>query len=160
MAVIGIQLDRTNPEFTISDFTFWMPQFVSYAATEEGTAKINKIIAIANQKVFASIFGSDWEYAMSLVTAHYLTLIGQQMQTPAGSSLQSLSGGGSYKGLVESASVGGFNKTYRLEATLVESDDAKFWNQTSFGSQFMALYKTKSIPSMFVVTSNSIPGAR
>lgn len=160
MSLIGIQLDRRNPEFTAADFTFWMPQYKNYIATEDGTTAFNKLYAKANDKIFKSIYGSDWELAMSLCIAHYLTLIANQLSTPSGDTLQSIAGGGSYRGILSSAGVGEFNKTYDLNATLVETDDAKFWNQTSYGAQLMALAKTKSVPSIFVVTSNRIPGVR
>ena len=159
MAIIGVQIDRTNPSFTAADFTFWMPQFTAYVATEAGTTAFNNLYEIANSKIFHSIYGTDWKYAMSLCIAHYLTLIANQMQAPAGSTLEGIAGGGSYKGVLSSMSVGGFSKSYDLGLTTMNSDDAKFWNQTSFGAQLMALYKTKAVPSIFVVTSNPVPGA-
>ena len=111
MAIIGIQLDRTNPEFTSADFTFWMPQFKQYVATEEGQVAFQNLYEIANQKIFRSIYGSDWKYAMSLCIAHYLTLIANQLQTPSGDSLEKIAGGGSAKGVLSSMSVGGFSKS-------------------------------------------------
>lgn len=56
-------------------------------------------------------------------------------------------------------SIGEFSKTYDIDKTMVSSDDAMFWNQTSYGAALMTLYKTKAVPSIFVVTSNPIPGA-
>lgn len=157
MAIIGIQLDRTNPEFTSSDFTFWMPQFKQYVATEEGQVAFQNLYEIANQKIFRSIYGSDWKYAMSLCIAHYLTLIANQLQTPSGNSLETIAGGGSTKGVLSSMSVGGFSKSYELDKTMLTSDEALFWNQTSYGASLMALLKTKAIPSILVVTSNNVP---
>ena len=157
MAIIGIQIDRTNPEFTASDFTFWMPQFGNYIATTDGTAHFNKIYTLVNGKIFKSIFGSDWELAMSYAIAHYLTLIAMQDQAPSGSSLAEIAGGGVYRGVLSSASVGQFSKSYELKMTATDSDEALFWNQTSYGAALMALLKTKAIPSIMVVTSNPIP---
>jgi hypothetical protein len=159
MAIIGITIDRTNPAFAVSDFTFWMPQFAKYAATTDGSAAVTKIIGIANNKIFYSIYGTDWEYAMSLCVAHYLTLIGQQQQAPSGDTLGEIAGGGTTRGILETASIGSFSKSYDLDRTMVGTDDAKFWNQTSYGASLMALYKTKAVPSIFVVTSNDLPDA-
>lgn len=156
MAIIGVQVNRENPPFTKCDFTFWMPQFFKFMETQEGDNYFNKLYTLANGKIFKSIFGSDWEMAMSLCIAHYLTLISSQVQAPSGSDLASIAGGGVTKGVLSSMSVGSFSKTYELGATLVDSDDAKFWNQTSYGMQLMALYKTKAVPSIFVVTSGPI----
>lgn len=157
MAIVGINLDRTNPEFTIADFVFWMPQFKSYCETQEGQTGFEKIYNIANNRVFYSIFGTDWELAMSYVIAHYLTLIGMQSTAPGGPTLAQIAGGGTTRGVLQSASIGEFSKSYDLTKTMVDTADAMFWNQTSYGASFMALLKTKAIPSILVVTSNPIP---
>ena len=159
MALIGIQLDRTNPVFSSEDFVFWMPQYAKFIATEEGQKYFNKIYSLVNNKIFHSIFGSDWELAMSYAIAHYMTIIAQQQQAPSGSTLAEVAGGGVTRGVLSSMSIGEFSKTYDIDKTMVSSDDAMFWNQTSYGTALMTLYKTKAVPSIFVVTSNPIPGA-
>ena len=158
MALIGIQLDRKNPEFTIADLSFWMPQFKNYLATEEGKTAFNNLYPIANDKIFESIYGTDWKLAMSLCIAHYLTLIANQVQAPAGDSLAGIAGGATH-GVLSSMSVGAFSKSYDLRMTMVDEDESLFWNLTSYGAQLMALLKTKAIPSILVVTSNPVPGA-
>lgn len=159
MAIIGIQTDRTNPSYTVADFTFWMPQFKNYMATDEGQTAFENLYEIANNKIFKSIFGVDWKFAMSLCIAHYLTLIANQMGAPAGDSLSEIAGGGTYKGVLASATIGEFSKTYELSKTMLEENEALFWNSTSFGSLLMTLLKTKAVPSILVVTTNPIPGA-
>ena len=159
MSVIGIQLDTKNPEFTKCDFSLWMPQFKRFLATQEGEKYFDKLYKLANNKIFYSIFGSDWELAMSYCIAHYLTLIAQQQEAPVGNTLQEIAGGGTTKGVLSSMQVGSFSKTYDLGKTMLEEDEAMFWNQTSYGTSLMALLKTKAVPSIFVVTSGPIPGA-
>lgn len=158
MAIIGIQLDRENPAFTVDDFTFWLPQYTAFMQTQDGQRYFNKIYPIVNAKIFKSIFGSDWELAMSYAIAHYLTLIAMQMQAPAGDTLQGIAGGATH-GVLSNMTVGSFSKTYELGMTMVDEDEALFWNQTDFGAALMALLKTKAIPSIMVVTTNPIPGA-
>lgn len=159
MAIIGIQINRNNPTFTIQDFTFWMPQFKKYCETADGQIAYENLYEIANNKIFKSIYGSDWKYAMSLCIAHYLTLIAQQMQAPAGDTLAGIAGGGVTRGVLANAGVGSFNKSYDLSKTMSDVEEAKFWNQTSYGSSLWALLKTKPIPSIMVITSNPLPGA-
>ena len=156
MALIGIALNRENPEFTAADFTFWMPQYKNYMNTDEGKVAFNNLYEIANNKVFYSIYGSDWKLAMSLCIAHYLTLIANQLQAPAGNTLQGIAGG-STRGVMSSMSVGEFSKTYDLGRTMVDENEALFWNQTSFGAELMALLKTKAVPSILVVTNYPVP---
>lgn len=159
MAIIGINLDKENPEFTIDDFKFWMPQFKNFMETEEGQTYFTKLYKIANDKIFYSIFGTDWELAMSYCIAHYATIIANQDVAPAGDTLRGIAGGGNFKGVLQSAGVGGFSKSYDLTKTMLDSQDALFWNQTSYGAALMALLKTKAIPSIMVVTSYPVPGA-
>lgn len=159
MAVIGIQLDRKNPEFTQCDFTFWMPQFKKFIDTSEGQKYFDKLYNVVNNKIFKSIFGADWELAMSYGIAHYLTLIAKQEQAPSGDTLQSIAGGGTTQGVLSSMTVGSFSKTYDIDKTIISENEAAFWNQTSYGQSLMALLKTKAVPSIFVVTSNPVPGA-
>lgn len=159
MAIIGIQLDRKNPEFTKCDFAFWMPQYKAFLDTQEGETYFNKLYSLVNEKIYKSIFGSDWELAMSYAIAHYLTLIANQEAAPSGNTLQGIAGGGTTKGVLSSMTVGGFSKTYDIDKTMLSENEAMFWNQTSYGSALMALLKTKAVPSILVVTSNPIPGA-
>lgn len=158
MALIGIQLDRTNPAFSSEDFVFWMPQYAKFIATEDGQRYFNKIYSLVNNKIFKSIFGSDWELAMSYGIAHYLTLIANQIEAPSGDTLQGIAGGATH-GVLSSMTVGSFSKTYELDKSMVSENEALFWNQTSYGAALMALLKTKAVPSILVVTSNPIPGA-
>lgn len=155
--IIGTQIDKHNPEFTSEDFVFWMPQFKEYIQTEEGQVAFRNLYAVANDKIFESIFGVDWRLAMSYCIAHYLTLIAQQVQAPAGSSLAEIAGGGVTRGVLSSASIGGFSKDYDLDKTMLSTEEAMFWNQTSYGASLMALLKTKALPSIFVVTNDPRP---
>lgn len=159
MAIIGIQIDKKNPEFTKCDFTFWMPQYTNFMNTTEGERYFNKIYSLVNEKIFKSIFGSDWELAMSYGIAHYFTLIANQLQTPSGNSLEGIAGGGTTQGVLSSMTVGSFSKTYDIDKTMLSENEAMFWNQTKYGAALMALLKTKAVPSIMVVTSNPIPGA-
>ena len=156
MAIIGINIDKRNPEFTKEDFLFWQPQFTR---VENIDTLFSNLYPIANNKVFYSIFGSDWKLAMSLCIAHYATLISYNMQLPQGTSLANIAGGGTTKGVLQSATIGGFSKTYDLDRSMISSEDAIWWNSSSYGAQLMALLKTKAIPSIMVVTSNPVPGA-
>ena len=158
MAIIGVQLNTTNPTFTVDDFTFWMPQYAKFMATAEGQRHFDKIYALVNNKIYKSVFGADWELAMSYAIAHYLTLIANQLQAPAGDTLQGIAGGATH-GVLSSMTVGSFSKTYELDKSMVSENEALFWNQTSYGAALMALLKTKAVPSILVVTSNPIPGA-
>lgn len=156
MAIFGININKTNPEFTSSDFTFWMPRYKRFIATEEGQSYFNEIYSIVNNKIFHSIFGSDWKLAMSYAISHYLTLISNQLSAPSGSTLETIAGGGNFKGVLSSATVGNFSKQYDIDKTMLSENEALFWNQTADGASLMSLLKTKAIPSILVVTSGPL----
>lgn len=160
MAIIGINTNKINPLFRISDFLLWMPQYKNFLNTFDGLKYFNSLVEIADNKIFYSIFGTDWKLAVSYCIAHYLTLIANQLSAPSGSSLETIAGGGNFKGVLSSASIGDFSKSYDIDKTMLSSDEALFWNQTSYGASLMALYKTKAVPSMFVVTSNPVRGTQ
>ena len=156
MSIIGINIDKQNPEYTKADFLFWMPQFTK---VENLDTLFDNLYPVANAKIFYSIFGTDWKLAMSLAIAHYATLIGNNTQLPQGTSLATIAGGGTTRGVLQSATIGNFSKTYDLDRSMINSPEAVWWNSTSYGAQLMALLKTKAIPSIMVVTSNPVPGA-
>lgn len=158
MALIGPFFDQENPtDYTVAKFTFWMPQFKAFMATEDGLECFNNIYPIAYARVKYGIMGADWYMAMSWVIAHYITLIGQQAQAEGGPDITQIAGGGVTKGVLTGMSVGGYSKQYDLAKTMSDEQEALFWNQTSYGAQYYALLKSKPIPSMFVVTSGPVP---
>ena len=156
MSLFGINTNKENPEFTINDFIFWLPQFKDYMETEKGIFDFNKLYPIANKKIFVSIFGADWEMAMSLCIAHYLQLRADGLAVPSGKTLAEIAGGGNIKGILSQASVGQFSKSYDIDKTVLSNKESAFWNQTSYGASLMALLANKPVPSIFVVTSGPL----
>lgn len=155
--IYGLDLNRQNPEFTKAMFLVWMPQFKEFVNTEEGNVYYQEMYELANAKVYKSVFGSDWKIAMSLCIAHYLQLVANNLEVPSGSTLEQIAGGGTIKGVLSQASVGNFSKSYDIDKTVLSNKESMFWNQTSYGAALMALLQTKSLPSIFVVTSNPHP---
>lgn len=175
MALLGTIVDRTNPpkaidadgkptrEYTIADLKFWIPSLKNVNAEELQTMYDN-LFPIAYNKIFYSVFGSDWYYAMSLCIAHYNYLINTQIPNNIDPSkeisLSEVTGGGVPRGVMTSASIGGFTKSYDYSLTTVSgSAEAMFWNQSAYGMSLMALYKSKSTLTAFVVTDGPLlPG--
>lgn len=123
----------------------------------------NRLFPIAYDKIFYSVFGKDWYYAMSLCIAHYNYLI--NIQTPNTISpnkkigLKDVTGGGVTRGVMTSAQIGGFSKNYDLGYTALTTEEALFWNQSAYGMSLLALFKAKATLTMFVVTNGPvIPG--
>lgn len=155
MPVYGIELERCNPEFTLQDFLLFMPQFKSFMSTDEGLLYYNNLYPMANNKIFYSIFGTDWKYAMSLCIAHYMYLISKNAQGTVGDSITSIAAGQSITGVLSSVGVGQFSKSYDFQYTMLNNKESAFWNQSNYGTQLMALYATKYVPSIFIVNKNT-----
>ena len=158
MAVIGVYTKKENPEFTIAQFCVWFPQFRKFLETPEGQAMWDVIYPIANETIFKSVYGSLWSRAISLMIAHLMTLIALQNQVPVGDDLASIAGLGTTQGVMSSASVGSFSVSYELNKTMSEEEEAKWYNLTKFGAELYTLMKTRHIATIFVVTTNPIPG--
>lgn len=156
MSLFGVITNKENPEFTINDFIFWMPQFKLYLQTEDGISDFNKIYQLVNKKIFVSIFGSDWELAMSYGIAHYFQLRADNLEVPSGATLAEIAGGGNIKGILSQASVGQFSKSYDIDKTVLSNKESAFWNQTSYGAALMALLANKPVASIMVVTSGPL----
>lgn len=156
--IFGIALDRKNPEFTKADLEFWMPKLKPFLDTAAGQTAFENLYEIANEQIFHSIWGSKWKYAMSLCIAHYLILIAKNgVNGNVGNDLASIATLDTYAGILASMTVGSFSKSYDLAKTMVDTDDAKWWNLTSPGAQLMAMFKTTAAPSIFVVTPTPGP---
>lgn len=123
----------------------------------------NALFPIAYGKIFYTVFGKDWYYAMSLCIAHYNYLINIQIPNSISPNrkigLSDVTGGGVTRGVMTNASIGGFSKTYDLGYTALTTEEALFWNQSSYGMSLLALFKSKATLTMFVVTNGPvIPG--
>lgn len=158
MAIVGTFTDKTNPEFTIAAFTVWFPQFKKFLATQDGQATWDVVYPIANEMIFKSIYGPIWSRAIALMIAHLMTLIAGQQQVPEGDTLDSIAGLTNTKGVMSSAHVGAFSVQYELSKTMSEEEEAKWYNYTPFGAELYAIMKTRHVATIFVVTSNPIPG--
>lgn len=121
----------------------------------------NALYPIANGKIYYAIFGKDWYYAMALCIAHYNYLRQIQATSPTGKNITDVTGGGVTRGVMTSAQIGGFSKTYDLNYTALSTEEALFWNQSAYGMSLLALFKSKSTLTMFVVTNGPlIPGSQ
>lgn len=153
MAIIGIQVNRNNPPFTLNDFKFWMPQFKDVTDIQ---TYFDKLYPLANQSVFKSVFGVDWERAMSLYIAHQIQLIANQLEGSGGHSITDVPGGTAIRGVLTSAQIGNFSKQIDVDKTIITEDEAKWWNLTSYGQEFYALWRKHPWPSIAVITSGPI----
>lgn len=157
MAIFGApEVNDNHPDFTIEDFKFWMPIFSKAIDTPEGQVMYNNLYPIALEKIQYSIFGVDWKKAISLCIAHYATIIGRQKMQPIPDTLEQVTAMGTTRGVLTSASVGGFQQSFDMDRSLSNTKDSIFWNQTQWGAELYNLYISKPVLSMIVVTPGPV----
>jgi len=142
-SVIRMSVDRTNPTFTISTFKTYIPAMTKFVETDEGRGIFDEYKVIVNGKVFYSVWGDEWKHAFSLLLAHYLVLWAKRAATAAqDSSLQGIASLGNQDGLLTSWSVGEVSKSYSFDGIMInEGVDSAFYNLTSYGREYYALYR-------------------
>jgi hypothetical protein len=149
MPVYGLPKTGTNPEFKDALFLMFFPNFKSYLSREVNKDKYNYFKSLANQRIFKSRFGTDWELGMSLCIAFYLGLVVEQ-ENKGSQSLSKLADNLQPVGRVDSYSVGSLSKSMSFESVMLVSEEAMFWNQNDYGRRLFALAKTKGTLTMAV----------
>lgn len=138
-------------------FLLYSQKYEQFLATDKGKEYFEEYFDIANQKIFKSVFGVDWNLAMSYCIEHYLTLASKNATISVGPLLSDVGRNDSAPaGVLSSASVGSFSKSYDLSYTTDNSKEAYFWNLTRPGQMLWALFKAKGNPTIFVVTSGPL----
>lgn len=152
MALRGIDTNRKNPPYTIDDFIFWIPNMANFIQTKEGLICFNRLYDMANNEIFFSIFGSSWQYAMSLYIAHFIYRRGKNASRNVGNTLADAAASAAYNGAITSVSVGGFSKSYDTNATTITDREAAFWNLSPYGTELYDLMSRLPIATIAVVT--------
>lgn len=150
-------VNRTNPDtYTKEIFYIYMPSMQQFVETADGTAVFNEYFKIANARCFHSIWGDEWEEAMSLLIAHFLSLWAERAAAAASSMAKTISGiagMGRPRGVETSISAGELSKSYDYSLTTLETTkDNAFYNRTIFGQEYYARLVHKRSISIAVVT--------
>lgn len=146
MAVFKMSVNRKNPIFSKSSFVIHVPSMEEFVNTKTGNRVYSEYKVIANGKVFKSVWGDEWNLGMSLCIAHYLVLYARKASVSGtlGNALSGIAAQGNSDGLLTSWSVGEVSKSYDYSNTLIDDGpDSAFWNNTSFGREYYALWKQK-----------------
>lgn len=149
MPVFGLPRNTKNPEFKDVIFNMWFPEFKSYLEKEENRVKYEYFKQLANQRIKKALFGSDWEYAMSLCIAFYMTQVirAENKGTP---SLSKLAEDSNPKGRVDNYTVGSLSKSMSFDSIMLTTEEALFWNQNDYGVKLFACAKTHGTLTMAV----------
>lgn len=154
--VIKPSVSRTNPEFTSTIFTVYMPAMADFIATDQGLAVYTEYVKIANSRCFKSMWGDEWNEGMSLLIAHFLALWAERAQTQDTSmskTVSGIAGMGRPKGVQTSISAGELSKSYDFSLTTLPTEkENAFYNKTTFGQDYYSrLIQKRSVTIAVVI---------
>ena len=153
--VIKPSINRRNPEFTKAAFFVYMPAMEQFVNTTQGEAVFNEYKTIANGRCFKSVWGDEWNEAMSLLIAHFLTLWARRASATNSSMSKTVMGiaaMGRPQGVETSISAGELSKSFDFSLTTLPTDkENAFYNKTEFGQDYYARLMQKRGPAIAVV---------
>lgn len=142
-----------NPPFTINDFYSFFPNFYNIIEGLNGnipipSAVIDMYIQFANDCVNKKVWGNQWEFAMSLFIAHFLTIY-IQAQFPENATAQQVLATAQSKGLISSKSVGDVSVSYDFSSAIKGVESWGQFTTTEYGLLFANLAKLMSKGGMY-----------
>lgn len=127
-----------NPSYSKEDFLAVFPQFKNKVPD----IMIDYYINLANACLSYNMYGEQWNYAMSLYVAHFLTLYlklsdGITEDSPVSQVIRSSLG----FGLVASKSAGDLSLSYDYGAINEDLNGWAAWKMTTYGQLFATIAK-------------------
>lgn len=120
--------------FTVSGFRLHFPEFTDTVKWPD--AQILFWSGLASKLLSAEQFGSVWEQAVELLTAHYLVIAVGNLQVANGGGLP---GSGAATSVVSMKKVGSVTIGYENTSTLNQT--AGWYNQTTYGQSLYNLMR-------------------
>lgn len=150
--IIKTSVSKNNPDvdiFMIEDFKRFIPALKVYMGTADGIAMFEAFMPMAYEHCFRSLWGAQWHYGMSLLTAHYITMASKDQggEMGAAETLGQVGAIGEPTGVLTGQSVGEISINYDISKTMfdiTDDPDAAFFNETKFGIRYYSLWKTKN----------------
>jgi Protein of unknown function (DUF4054) len=115
--------------FTIGAFRDSFPEFADTVKYSNAVITVWSTLAIA--QVNANLWGSQTDLGVMLYTAHEITLAAQNQAAGV------IGGTPGNQGLINSKTVGSVSAGYDTDK--VTERDGGYWNQTTYGRQFLRL---------------------
>jgi hypothetical protein len=130
--VYGLPTIGKNPEFDKATFSIFVPKLKDWIYEPANEQAYQKFLDICNNKINKSVFGDDWEMAMSYAIAHYICITDPMY-------VQAVDGDTAVGGIMSSRSVNGLSYSYDLDKTITTNPAYNFWLRTGYGTQLVNL---------------------
>ena len=142
---------------------FWedFPQFTRHVSPGEGEGELMReslipekmllqFIRQANDSVLPSRWGSMWQYAAGLYTAHFVSLYLKTYASGSDSAAQAAAGA-DQTGVVRSAAMGDNSISYDNSAVTAGTEKWGTWNATQYGAQLVTMARMAGIGGLYVI---------
>lgn len=133
-----------NPEYTISDFYEFYPQFEGQVPE----TVIQSFINLASANLNIERWHNSWRFGMALFIAHFLTLYVKTCGTEDEPNTNLASG--NVRGIQTSKSVDGVSVSYDVSAVLTELDGWGSYKLTEYGIQLLTMARLLGKGNMYV----------
>ena len=114
------------------------------------SAMFETFLAMANEAIAPSKWGTAWRLAVGLYVAHYCAMY-LKTYSPSSASAAAAAGGAENTGLVKSAQMGDTSVSYDNSAIVAGTEKWGTWNATQYGSQLATMARSLGITGMYVV---------
>lgn len=139
--------------YTLEQFQADFPEFYTKSGDVYTpmlpTATLERFLESCNNTILPSRWGSDWETAAGLFTAHLCAL---RLQTYAdGSTPAAVASNSGNVGTVKTATLGDTSLSYDNTATNAGTEKWGTWNLTRYGSQLATMARMIGIAGMYAI---------
>lgn len=133
MAIYGIP-SATQPEkeFTKQQFCIYCPKLRDWVNDEVNETAYNEFVSIGKNTLNYGYWGNEYNMAMSMLIAHYICITDPDY-------VQSVGADSATGGVMSSRSIDSISYSYETERTFESNPAYKFWYQTGYGRQLVAM---------------------
>lgn len=137
MPIFGMPAYQEPPTpYTVDTFKIYMKEFVDYLQQNDHMLLYNECYNICKTKINYGYFLEEYNLAMSLAIAHYISTLDPESTQAVGQ--DPLMGT-----VMSSLSVGGMSYNYDSSNVMWSGETHKFWNTTGYGRALCALAESR-----------------
>lgn len=133
MGVYGVPGTSKPPKpFTKTHFGIYCPKLKDWVDDEVNNEAFNEFVSICEGTLPYSYWGNEYNMAMALAVAHYICITDPTF-------VQSVGADAATGGVMSSRSVDSISYSYETDKTFEDNPAYKFWYQTGYGRQLVAM---------------------
>lgn len=133
MSIFGISTPSKPPKkFNREIFGIYCPKLKDWVHDSSNTEAFDEFVTICEGTLPYSYWGNEYNMAMSLAVAHYICITDPMF-------VQAVGADSATGGVMNSRSVDSISYSYETDKTFEDNPAYKFWYQTGYGRQLVAM---------------------